>query len=440
MQCPALDGGHVVVGQLHHKGGGLAGKALGLLEHHGRDDDGDDAHEVEHRGNPPHVGATGKDAHDQSDDGELGGAGDHGGEHGRHATVALVLDGLGGKDARDAAAGGHDHGDEGLAGEAKATEDAIHDEGHTAHVAAVLKEAEYDKEDEDLRDEAQDRAHAADDAVDHKRHHHIGGPGAGEPAGHGVGDGVHKAVVVMLVGLGGVDSGGKVRLGDRGEDVQLLALGKHGVAVLVERGDDVALGVEVVAVGVRHGNVRGHDAGLLGGLLELGDGGLVACGLRVRVDGVLHAVGVDAGLLGRGNVAGDLVGVVGVLPRLVGLLKGGLAAAAHKEAIGEEVVVHPVRGGSAHGDKSNPVHADHDGNEDGQAKHAVGDHAVDLLGDGELARRLDHACVHDRGDPLVALGGDDGLGVVVAVLLDGLDDLLHAGKLLLGEPEGLDGG
>ena len=244
----------------------------------------------------------------------------------------------------------------------------------------------------------------------------------------------------MLVGLGGVDGGGKVRLGDRGEDVQLLALGKHGVAVLVERGDDVALGVEVVAVGVRHGNVRGHDAGLLGGLLELGDGGLVACGLRVRVDGVLHAVGVDAGLLGRGNVAGDLVGVVGVLPRLVGLLKGGLAAAAHKEAIGEEVVVHPVRGGSAHGDKSNPVHADHDGNEDGQAKHAVGDHAVDLLGDGELARRLDHACVHDRGDPLVALGGDDGLGVVVAVLLDGLDDLLHAGKLLLGEPEGLDGG
>ena len=85
----------MIVGQLHHEGYRGAREGLGLLEHDGRDDDSDDAHEVEQGSHPPGtvVGAH-EHAHHKRDDRQLGRAGNQGGEHGRHAAIALVLDGL----------------------------------------------------------------------------------------------------------------------------------------------------------------------------------------------------------------------------------------------------------------------------------------------------------------------------------------------------------
>ena len=45
-------------------------------------------------------------------------------------------------------------------------EDAVHDEGDARHVADVLQEAEEEKDDHNLRHEAEDRSHAAVDDVE----------------------------------------------------------------------------------------------------------------------------------------------------------------------------------------------------------------------------------------------------------------------------------
>ena len=88
---------HVVLRKLHDKRRGLAGEELGLFQHDTGDDDRDDAHEVEHRGNiPGGVGVARRNrAEHEGDDRHLRTAGDHGGGHDRHAAILLVLDRLG---------------------------------------------------------------------------------------------------------------------------------------------------------------------------------------------------------------------------------------------------------------------------------------------------------------------------------------------------------
>ena len=188
-----------------------------------------------------------------------------------------------------------------------------------------------------------------------------------------------------------------------------------------------------------HGDVGGDDLGLLGRSLEVGDGRLVLGGGLLRGDGVRDAIGVDTGLLCGGEVAVNLVGVVVGGPLLLGLVEGGLRLAAQEEAIGEEVVVDPVGPAGADGGDGDVVDQDHDGREDGKAQNAVGHDAVDLLRGGELLGGLLDAGVHDRGDPVVAVGGDDGLAVVVTVVLDGLDGLLGGCEDVLAEVQRLDG-
>ena len=128
---------------------------------------------------------------------------------------------------------------------------------------------------------------------------------------------------------------------------------------------------------------------------------------------------------------------VGVVTRCV---VGVATLAEHIPAVGaEELVVGEVGHRAAQGGNGDVVHAEHDDHKDRQAQNTVGNHAVDLLGGVHLCRSLGHALVDDVRDDAIALTGDDGLGIVVAVLLALSDQLLHASGLLLGEVDELAG-
>ena len=337
MQRPRADRREVVGRELHNERRRAAGEELGLLEHEARGDDGKDAQEVEERADPRGGGGRIADdgTHEQGDDRQLGATGNKRGGHDRHTAVLLVLDGLGGHDAGDAAARGHEHGDKGLTGQAKAAEHAVHDEGDAGHIAAVLQEGQHDEQQEHLRNEAEDGAQAADDAVADQR--------------------IDQATVL-------------------------------GAA--------------------RHKGVVHHGG-------DTRDIGAVLC----RVDRI--------GIVAR-SLDSCVVGVA--------------ALTEHIPTVGaKELVVGEVGHRAAQGGNGDVVHAEHDDHKDRQAQDTVGNHTVDLLGGAHLGRSLGEALVNDVGNHAVTLAGDDGLGVVVAVLLALGDQLLHASGLLLGEVDELAG-
>ena len=337
MQRPRADRREVISRELHDKRGRAAGEELGLLEHEARSDDGKDAQEVEQRADPRGGGGrvTDDGAHEQGDDRQLSATGDERGGHDRHAAVLLVLDGLGSHDAGDAAARGHEHGDEGLTGQAKAAEHAVHDEGDAGHVAAVLQEGQHHKEQEHLRHKAEDGTQTADDAVADQR----------------------------------IDQ------------TAVLSAARHE--------------------GIVH---HGGDTRDIGAVLR-------------RVNRV--------GIVAR-SLNSCVIGVATLTE--------------HVPAIGtKELVVGEVGHRAAQGGDGDVVHAEHDDHKDRQTQDTVGNHAVDLLGGAHLGRSLGHALVDDVGDDAVALAGDDGLGVVVAILLALGDQLLYASGLLLAEVDELAG-
>ena len=105
----------------------------------------------------------------------------------------------------------------------------------------------------------------------------------------------------------------------------------------------------------------------------------------------------------------------------------------------EELVVGEVGHRAAQGRNGDVVHAEHDDHKDRQAQDTIGNHAVDLLGGAHLGRSLGEALIDDMRDDAIALAGDDGLGVVVAILLALGDQLLNASGFLLGEVDELAG-
>ena len=323
--------------KLHNKRRRATGEELGLFEHEARGDDGKDAQEVEERTDPRGGGGRIADdgTHEQGDDRQLGATGNKRGGHDRHAAVLLVLDGLGGHDAGNAAARGHEHGDKGLTGQAKAAEHAVHDEGDAGHVAAVLQEGQHHEQQEHLRDKAHDGADAGHDTVADQRIDKTAVLGATR----------HKRVV---------DHGGNTR----------------NIRAILRRVDRVSV------------VTRGLDS----------------------------------------------------------LIVGVAALAEHIPTVGtKELVVGEVGHRAAQGRNGDVVHAEHDDDKDRQAQNTVGNHAVDLLGGAHLGRGLGEALVDDVRDHAVALTGDDGLGVVIAILLALGDQLLYASSLLLSEVDELAG-
>ena len=385
-------GGPMVCGQLHDEGSGVAGEHLGLFQDDAGDDDAGHAQEVSGGGNP--CGAAEDSAGDHRNKGHLSAAGDEGGGHDGHTAVTFVLDGTRGHDAGHAAAGADEDGDEALAGQAELTEDTVQDEGDTSHVAAGFQEGQQQEQDQHLRHEAQDCAHASDDTIQDQ---------AAEPgscvgsvqavadedgdAGHpnAVGGGVRSAIGFLVFG------------------VLILCHSVFQVSLLhvVHSFDCQSLLVFHIVgdVGV---SGRCRNQSIQGGL---GTFFGVAVGFHIQSGGDVVVA------IFTGERVDDEVGVT-ILFFSVRKFRG--ADAEQMPAVAEHAVVGPLGRGRAHGDHGDVVHQEHDDDEDGQTQPAVGDHLVDLVGGGELTGvGLLVAALDDRGDVDVTVVGDDGLGVII---------------------------
>ena len=305
-------------------------------------------------------------------------------------------------DAGHAAAGADQDRDEALAAQAELTEHAVEHEGDTRHIAAGLQERQQQEQHQHLRHKAENRADARHDTIQDQaaqplcaadllkavadEHRNAGNP-------HAIGGGVGCAVGFLI----------------------------FGVQVLVYRFLELCLG------GVR--NV-GHFQGLF--IFQLvGHACIVGreCD-QLFQSGLCAILGV---ILGFGvQRRGDLVraifahegvdDLVGVAVGLGGLFILGGTDAEQVPAIAEHAVVGPVGRHGAYAHHGDVVHQEHDDHEDRQTQPAVGDHAVDLIGGGQLARvLLLVAALDDLGDVDVALVGDDAFGVIVQLLFGGLD-------------------
>ena len=162
-----LDAGETIVGKLHDKGDGLT-LERGVVEDHRNDHTNDDAQHIErdHRGNR-RIGEERRAK--QTVDRQLCGAAHEGREHDRHLAVVLGRKGARRHDRRNAAAKAHEHRHEAAPGQAKATQELIHNEGHACHIARVLENREQEEQD---HDDGQERDHAAntrEHAIDHHR-------------------------------------------------------------------------------------------------------------------------------------------------------------------------------------------------------------------------------------------------------------------------------
>ena len=164
MEQDALHGREVILRQLHNERSGIAGEHFGLLEDDAGDNDDRNAEEVHDRREPPR--AAHQEARDQRDNGELRAAGHEGGRNHGHAAVLFVLNGTGSHNAGHAAAGRDHERNEGLAGQAEFTEDPVHDERDTGHIAAVFQQGQEEEHDCHLWGKADRRGQTADDAVD----------------------------------------------------------------------------------------------------------------------------------------------------------------------------------------------------------------------------------------------------------------------------------
>ena len=175
----------------------------GLFEDDAADDDGGHTDEIRGGCHPARI--VEQRAGDEADNGHLGAAGDEGGGKDGHLAVAVVFNGARGHHARHAAAGADQHGDEALARQAELAEDAVHDEGDTGHVAHVLQNGQHEEQHQHLRNKADHRAHAGDDAVAYQPHQPAGGTDALQPAAHGLLNPFAHEYVVGEVGHDGAD-------------------------------------------------------------------------------------------------------------------------------------------------------------------------------------------------------------------------------------------
>ena len=185
-----------------------------------------------------------------------------------------------------------------------------------------------------------------------------------------------------------------------------------GLGLLVERRNR-CLGIVVLGNGVF---VLGHSIDVSGvfGSLRLGQG--------KRIE---HFLGVVGGKAGHLVLAEDVLDVGGNLRLGVFVLGRGLVerlAAGVEPAVAGDAVVSPVGHDAATDGDGQPVHEEHDDDEDRQAEESVRDDAVDLLGGGHALGRLLHRVVDDASDLVVAGGGDDGFRVIVKLGLERVTD------------------
>ncbi len=102
---------------------------------------------------PDGVGYQGKNDH------RAGRTGDEDGQERHHEPVLGAFHNAGGHDRRDGAAVAQDEGDDGLAVEAQAVHEVVHEKGYPGQVAAVLQEGQAHQKGQEIR---QHNGHAAE--------------------------------------------------------------------------------------------------------------------------------------------------------------------------------------------------------------------------------------------------------------------------------------
>ena len=102
-------------------------------------------------------------------------------------------------------------------------------------------------------------------------------------------------------------------------------------------------------------------------------------------------------------------------------------------ALAEHTVVCPVGEDAACGGYGNVVNQPHDQCEDRQRQNTVGHDVVDLIRGRQTGLFLLYAVLDQLSDVLIACIGDDGLRVVVQLLLNGGDELLDLVENILAE-------
>ena len=127
--------------------------------------------------------------------GQAGGTGHEGHQHHGHAAVLLIFHGPRPHDGGDGTAKAHEHGDEGLTGQAEAAQHPVHDKGGPGHVAGVLQEGEKQEQQGDLGQEHQHAAHAGQHAIHQQGGHPGGGARLVQKAADHPGQPVVKEVV-----------------------------------------------------------------------------------------------------------------------------------------------------------------------------------------------------------------------------------------------------
>ena len=428
MHCPRLDRRHVVIRKLHNKWCRLALKCLSLLQHDCRNNNHCNAKEVESRSNPPSRRATNKNTHNQSNDWLLCRARNHGGEHCSHTAVLLVLNGTSRENTRNATAGRNQKWNEGLAGQAKATEHAVHNKGNTAHVTAVLKEAQHDKQNKHLWDKAKDRANAADNTVNYKASDNGACASTFKSTASKIRNtwDIHAVLGSIWLSSSAFNSSLKASGSYATKSLEFLTLSKNWLAISIKL-KRIVVSINEVAILVMNWCAQSNNV-LLGSLcLKAGDS------VRIPLfsfDCSTNLSSINTSLVSCVEISVNLVTIVMRVKLIFCLIVLGVADTHEVETLVKQVVVDPVSCSRTNSRDGDEVHKSHDDNEDWKTEDTVSNNAVNLLGSGQLLWSLLDTSCHDASNPLITVRSDDGLSVVVTRLLNCSNNLLKLSGLL----------
>ena len=398
--------------QLHNERSRIALKNLGFLQDNTGADDCRDAKEVRRGCYPCRAAEDGACNH--GDERRLCAARNKGRRHDGHAAVFFVLNGTGSHDARNAAAGTDQNRNEGLAGQAKAAENTVHDEGNTRHVAASLQECQEDEQNEHLRHKAENRADTGNDTVQNQTGQPVCTADAGQSLFYKYRNARNpNAVVCRIRSL-----------------IAVLIQNCHGSGQIVN-GSGLVLGCQrffVLYLIGRFGACRN-------GCSELRQRSL--CSFRIVILGLgihrcFYSGGVHAllGLIGDKAVCNGQCIVV--LVRYIGIRRG--TDAEQVPAVAEHAVICPVGSHCTNRGNRYIVHDKHNNRKNRQSQNTVGYDSINLIGNRQLAGGyLFIAALDDGCNINVSLVGDDGLGVIILLGLGSLDVLLDVRARLLGQ-------
>ena len=149
--------------QLHHKGRRLSRKGFEFLQNHTGNQYR--AHTDKERGNCHQGRISEYSPGKKSDNRHFCSAGNKAGGHYRNLPVPLLLNGPGSQNSRHTTAGGYQHGNDALSGQAEPPQNPIHNKGHPGHIAHILQDAQKQTQNQNLRNKSKYSAYARQNAV-----------------------------------------------------------------------------------------------------------------------------------------------------------------------------------------------------------------------------------------------------------------------------------